>query len=102
MSFYLFLNYYYQFGKIPDKYSQEVIDNSKNFSSGSFINIYDIPKFSPDKKQKDHIDPSLKDWFFPPKDKNPSNALPSISLKSSFFYMRFIIFSLFVLFLIKF
>ena len=80
LSFYLFLNYYYQFGKIPDKYSQEVIDNSKYFSSGSFINIYDIPKFSPDKKQKDHIDPSLKDWFFPPKDKNPSNALPSISL----------------------
>lgn len=71
LSFYLFLNYYYQFGKIPDKYSQEVIDNSKNFSSGNFINIYDIPKFSPDKKQKDHIDPSLKDWFFPLKIKIP-------------------------------
>ena len=54
LSFYLFLNYYYQFGETSDKSSQEVIDNSKNFSSGSFINIYDIPKFSPDKKQKDH------------------------------------------------
>lgn len=80
-SVYFFLNYYYQFGGSPDKYSQEIITNSKNFNEDGFVNIYDIPKFKLDKNQKKQIDPSLKDWFFPPEDKNPSNPLPSIQFK---------------------
>ena len=46
---YFFLNYFYQFGGSPDKYSLEIITNSKNFNEDGFVNIYDIPKIKQNK-----------------------------------------------------
>ena len=78
VTIFLFFRTYYQFGGTPDKKSQLNINNSDHYLIDGFVNIYKIPKFKIDKNKPSSQDPSLKDWFFPPKDKNPSRPLPSI------------------------
>jgi len=77
---YIFLQTYYQFGGSPDKQSQQIISNSNHYTEEGFVNIYNIPKFKIDKNLQFQKDSSMQDWFFPPKEKNPSKPIPSIKL----------------------
>ncbi len=85
LSILIFLKTYYQFGNSPNKISQNIIDNSQNFYSGSFSNLYIEPKFRSDKYNPHQEKPSLKNWFFPPKNKNPSKPIPSLNFNSNEF-----------------
>ncbi len=83
VSFFLFLKTYYQFGGSPNVESQIVIKSSDNYILGKFKNLNDLPRYKIDKGQPNQKDPSLKDWFFPPKDKNPNIPLPSVQFNAS-------------------
>lgn len=83
ISIFIFLKTYYQFGSSPNLKSQLIIENSNNYLNDSFTNIYNAPKKRVDRNKPIQIDPSLKDWFFPPEGKNPIKPLPSIVFKAS-------------------
>ena len=71
---FIFLNVSPVFGASPDKNSKEIIENSENFIEGKFRNIKTTyTNFRTSEKKA-----TLRDWFSPPKDKNPLNPLPTI------------------------
>ena len=80
ITLFIFLKNFYQFCGYPDKQSQQIITNSSNYTEEKFVNIYNIPKFKIDKNKQFQKDSSMQDWFFPPKEKNPSKPIPSIKL----------------------
>ena len=64
---FIFLNISPVFGGSPDKDSQKIIENSENFIDGKFQNIKTTyTNFRSSEKKA-----TLKDFFSPPKDKNP-------------------------------
>ena len=73
-SIFIFLKTYYQFGGSPDLKSLTIIEKSKNYFVDGFANIENAPRYRIDKNNPIRKDPSLKDWFFPPEGKNPSNT----------------------------
>ena len=71
---FIFLNVSPVFGASPDKNSKKIIENSENFIEGKFRNIKTTyTNFRTLEKKA-----TLRDWFSPPKDKNPLNPLPTI------------------------
>ena len=71
---FIFLNVSPVFGASPDKNSKKIIENSENFIEGKFRNIKTTyTNFRTSEKKA-----TLRDWFSPPKDKNPLNPLPTI------------------------
>ena len=71
---FIFLNVSPVFGASPDKNSKKIIENSENFIEGKFRNIKPTyTNFRTSEKKA-----TLRDWFSPPKDKNPLNPLPTI------------------------
>ena len=71
---FIFLNVTPAFGASPDKNTKEIIVNSENFVEGKFRNIKTkYTNFRTSEKKS-----TLKEWFFPPKDKNPLSPLPTI------------------------
>ena len=79
LSVFIFLNSFYQFGSPPNKEKLLSFKNSNNFDEGKFYNHYELPRVSLDKNNPEENESNLKNWFFPPKNKNPSSPLPSIS-----------------------
>ena len=71
---FIFLNVSPVFGASPDKNTKEIIVNSENFFEGKFRNIKTTYTNFRTLERKS----TLKEWFFPPKDKNPLSPLPTI------------------------
>ena len=66
------------FGGTPDKVTQKNIEDSQNFVEGKFRNIKtNYTNFRASEKKA-----TFKDWFSPPKDKNPLKPLPTIKFNS--------------------
>jgi L-ascorbate metabolism protein UlaG (beta-lactamase superfamily) len=71
---YIFLTVTPVFGGTPDKDTQKTIEDSQNFVEGKFRNIKtNYINFRASEKKA-----TFKDWFSPPKDKNPLKPLPTI------------------------
>ena len=70
---FIFLNLSPVFGGSPDKETKKIIENSENFVEGKFRNkITTYTNFRSSENKA-----TLKDWFSPPKDKNPLKPLPT-------------------------
>ncbi|SVC90390.1 uncharacterized protein METZ01_LOCUS343244, partial [marine metagenome] len=76
---FLFLNFSPVFGGSPDKDSNKLIQSSRNFVDGKFLNIKTLYTNSRSSEKS----ASLLNWISPPKDKNPLKPLPTKQLKSS-------------------
>ena len=74
---FIFLKVSPAFGGTPDKEAQKTIEDSQNFIEGKFQNIKtNYTNFRSSEKKA-----TFKDWFSPPKDKNPIKPLPTIKFK---------------------
>ncbi len=73
----IFLNLSPVFGGSPDKDSIKLIQGSKNFIDGKFVNLKTTYTNSRTSEKR----ASLMDWFSPPKDKNPLEPLPTIQFQ---------------------
>ena len=76
-SIFIFLSFSPVFGASPDKNSRVIIDNSKNFVTGKFLNL------KSNYTNKSSLSPfpkgsTLISWISPPRDKNPIVSLPTI------------------------
>ena len=75
---FIFLKVSPVFGGTPDKEAQKNIEDSQNFVEGKFHNIKtNYTNFRSSEKKA-----AFKDWFSPPKDKNPLKPLPTIKFNS--------------------
>ena len=75
---FIFLKVSPVFGDSPDKESQKIIENSVNFIEGKFRNKKtNYTNFRSSEKKA-----TLRDWFSPPKDKNPLKPLPNMKFNS--------------------
>jgi|TARA_B110000438_G_scaffold205395_1_gene197066 L-ascorbate metabolism protein UlaG (beta-lactamase superfamily) len=78
---FIFLNFSSVFGAPPDKNSKIIIENSKNFVAGKFLNLNsDYKKISPFSDSSDK-GTTLMSWLSPPKDKNPLAPLPTMQFQ---------------------
>ena len=73
----IFLNFSPIFGGSPDKDSIKLIQGSKNFIDGKFVNL----KTTYTNSRTSEKSASLMDWISPPKDKNPLEPLPTIQFQ---------------------
>ena len=73
----IFLNFSPVFGGSPDKDSSKLIQDSKNFIDGKFVNL----KTTYTNSRTSEKNASLMNWVFPPKDKNPLEPLPTIQFQ---------------------
>ena len=76
-SIFIFLSFSPVFGASPDKNSRVIIENSKNFVTGKFLNL------KSNYTNKSSLSPfpkgsTLISWISPPRDKNPIVSLPTI------------------------
>ena len=75
---FIFLNFSPVFGAHPDKDSKAIIENSRNFVTGKFLNLKsDYTNISSLSDSSDKSS-TLMSWISPPKDKNPIAPLPTI------------------------
>ena len=74
---FIFLKINPAFGSSPDKNTKEIIVNSENFFEGKFRNI----KTTYTNYRTSEKKATLKEWFSPPKEKNPLNPLPTKKFK---------------------
>ena len=72
-----------QFGASPGKDSKQLIQNSKNFVSGKFMNLDPVTVSTDAKLHPSEKSATLMDWISPAKDKNPLKSLPTIKLQSN-------------------
>ena len=78
---FIFLKVSPAFGGTPDKDALKTIENSQNFFEGKFQNIKtNYSNFRSSEKKA-----TFKDWFSPPKDKNPLKPIPTIKFKGKDF-----------------
>ena len=75
---FIFLNFSPVFGASPDKDSKEIIENSKNFVTGKFLNLKSDYKNISSLSESSDKNSTLMSWIAPPKDKNPTAPLPTI------------------------
>ena len=73
----IFLNFSPVFGGSPDKDSSKLIQGSKNFIDGKFVNL----KTTYTNSRTSEKNASLMNWVSPPKDKNPLEPLPTIQFQ---------------------
>jgi len=73
----IFLNFSPVFGGSPDKDSIKLIQGSKNFIDGKFVNL----KTTYTNSRISEKNASLMNWVSPPKDKNPLEPLPTIQFQ---------------------
>ena len=75
---FIFLNFSPVFGASPDKDSKEIIENSKNFVTGKFLNLKSDYTNISSLSDSSNKSSTLMSWISPPKDKNPTVPLPTI------------------------
>ena len=75
---FLFLNFSPVFGGSSDEDSNKLIQSSKNFIDGKFVNL----KTTYTNSRTSEKSTSLMNWISPPKDKNPLGLLPTIQFQS--------------------
>ena len=75
---FIFLNFSPVFGASPDKDSKEIIENSKNFVTGKFLNLKSDYKNISSLSESSDKNSTLMSWIAPPKNKNPTAPLPTI------------------------
>ena len=74
---FLFLNFSPVFGGSSDEDSNKLIQSSKNFIDGKFVNL----KTTYTNSRTSEKSTSLMNWISPPKDKNPLGPLPTIQFQ---------------------
>ena len=75
---FIFLNFSPVFGAHPDKDSKSIIENSRNFVTGKFLNLKSDYKNISSLSESSDKNSTLMSWIAPPKDKNPTAPLPTI------------------------
>ena len=78
---FIFLNFSPVFGASPDKNSKIIIENSKNFIAGKFLNLKSDYKNTSSFSDSSVKNTTLMSLLSPPKDKNPIAPLPTIQFQ---------------------
>ena len=78
---FIFLNFSPVFGASPDKNSKIIIENSKNFIAGKFLNLKSDYKNTSSFSDSSVKNTTLMSLLSPPKDKNPIVPLPTIQFQ---------------------
>ena len=78
---FIFLNFSPVFGASPDKNSKIIIENSKNFIGGKFLNLKSDYKNTSSFSDSSVKNTTLMSLLSPPKDKNPIVPLPTIQFQ---------------------
>jgi len=72
LAIFIFIKTSSQFGAFPDGDSKKIIQNSKNFINGKFVNLNPVPVNTNDASTRPNEKrATLMDWISPAKDKNP-------------------------------
>ena len=80
---FIFLNFSPVFGASPDKNSKIIIENSKNFIAGKFLNLKSDYKNTSSFSDSSVKNTTLMSLLSPPKDKNPMAPLPTIQFQGN-------------------
>ena len=78
---FIFLNFSPVFGASPDKNSKIIIESSKNFIAGKFLNLKSDYKNTSSFSDSSVKNTTLMSLLSPPKDKNPIVPLPTIQFQ---------------------
>ena len=78
---FIFFKFSSVFGASPDKDSKIIIERSKNSTAGKFRNLESDYKNALIFSDSYPKSATLMNWLFPPKDKNPIGALPTIQFR---------------------
>jgi len=80
---FIFLNFSSVFGASPDKDSKTIINGSKNFFAGKFVNLKSDYKNVSSFLESPKKSTTLMSLLFPSKDKNPITPLPTIQFQGN-------------------